>query len=219
MYTECGTAAPTSLSDIDDGIEEENAEDNFYCHSPVGIEELDPELHLACATFIEASELNASDDEEECSTDLRSIPGWDKVDKLSAALVNSTSLSVTKSEAENVVRLYEDLSDFDKIPLKYTSILKPSRGRFGRSKHNSGHVGQEAMRRCFITAGSPSLPPTKTRIVEAICLRLSLEITSPDKDPQISRYRKIVNRYNQFRMRIMDCPSILEKNRSFFISN
>lgn len=76
MYIECGTAAPTSLSDIDDGIEEESAEDNFYCHSPVGILELDPELDLACVTF-EASELNASDDEEEsqCSTDLRSIPG------------------------------------------------------------------------------------------------------------------------------------------------
>lgn len=131
MYTECVTAAPTSLSDIDGGIEEETAEDNFYCHSPVGIEELDPEVDVACATFIEASELNAPDDEEECRIDLRSIPWWDKLDKLAAALVNSTSLSVAKSEAENVVRLYEDLSDFDKIPLKYTRILKPSRGCFG----------------------------------------------------------------------------------------
>lgn len=86
MYTECVTAAPTSLSDIDGGIEEETAEDNFYCHSPVGIEELDPEVDLACATFIEASELNSSDDEEECRIDLRSIPWWDKLDKLAAAL-------------------------------------------------------------------------------------------------------------------------------------
>jgi hypothetical protein len=65
FFTECGTAAPTSLSDIDDDIEEESADDNFYCPSPVGIEELAPELDLACTMFIKASELNASDDEEE----------------------------------------------------------------------------------------------------------------------------------------------------------
>jgi hypothetical protein len=101
--------------------------------------------------------------------------------------------------------LYNDLSDFDKIPLKYSRLLKPSRGRFGPSKNNNGHVGQETMRRF------QSLLPTKSRIVEAICLRLSLEIKSPDKHLLISRYGKIVNRYNQIRMRIMDCPSVLEK--------
>ena len=50
-------------------------------------------------------------------------------------------ISVSEEEARNVVKLYDDLDDFDKKPLSYKSIIrKPAKGRFC-SRKREGHIG------------------------------------------------------------------------------
>ncbi|KZS02025.1 Uncharacterized protein APZ42_001094, partial [Daphnia magna] len=120
-------------------------------------------------------------------------------------------LSLTAEETETITRLYDDLSPFDKEPLKYFRTFRPVRGRFGRSKAATGHTGQEAMKRCFVSGGAPSLPPSKSRVVEAICIRLFNEITCAARDPYVSRYCLIIRRYNETRNRIMLNPALVER--------
>jgi hypothetical protein len=154
-----------------------------------------------------------SDDDTACDVgmDLKSIPVWNLVEKRATFLLESSSLAFTRKDADTFIQLYQNLSDFDKKPLTFTKTLKPGQGRFSKSKNVSGQVGQEAMKRCFITAGAPSHSPRKSRLVEVICTRLSISITSPQKAPYVSRYAKIVQRYNEIRYRVMGCPQIVEK--------
>ena len=109
-------------------------------------------------------------------------------------LLESSSLAFSNKDAETFIQMYENLSDYDKKPLTFTKAVKRDQGRFCKSKNPSGHAGQEAMKRCFITAGAPSHSPRKSRVVEVICTRLSILITSPQKAPYISRYAKIVQK-------------------------
>jgi hypothetical protein len=154
-----------------------------------------------------------SDDDTACDVgmDLKSIPVWNLVEKRATFLLESSSLAFTRKDADTFIQLYQNLSVFDKKPLTFTKTLKPGQGRFSKSKNVSGHVGQEAMKRCFITAGAPSHSPRKSRLVEVICTRLSISITSPQKAPYVSRYAKIVQRYNEIRYRVMGCPQIVKK--------
>lgn len=81
-----------------------------------------------------------------------------------------------------------------KRPLKFAQLpLKPATGRFARSKGDkptaSSHVGVDATKRCFITAGTPSFSASKSRFVEAICTRLAIDKTISDKDPYSTRQK------------------------------
>jgi len=208
LFSECQGFADnfaTTIEQIDSKIEE--IEDSFMTDEEVNcsqMEEEDPELDVLYNEFSESATVTPE------STDSRSIPGWDKVGALAKFLVQQTNdLSITHTEALKVVELYENLSDFDKKALKYYRSIRPSQGRFAREKSN--HVGLEAMKRNFLSAGAPSLPPSKSRIVEAICTYLSIEIATGDKSPYLSRYGKILRRYNVIRERIMSCPTVSEK--------
>ena len=203
LYSESDNSTALGLmEDIDSKVEELEdsflTDEDFNCSATIE-EEYDLELELLHDAFNES--LNFVPE----SMDSRSIPGWDKVSSLAKLLVQSIDLSITQVEASKVVELYERLSDFDKKSLHYYRTFRPSQGRFAGNKSN--HVGVEAMKRSFVAAGAPSLPPSKSRIVEAICIYLSIEITAGDKDPYISRYLKIIRRYNLIRER-MSCPLI-----------
>jgi len=70
----------------------------------------------------------------EVATDCNSIPGWDRVDNLASVSVNCNSgLSLTQSEADQIVCLYKPLIEYEKRPLKFDRTVKPSKGRFMRS--------------------------------------------------------------------------------------
>jgi hypothetical protein len=73
--------------------------------------------------------------------DLKSIPGWNLVDKMATFLLESSSLAFTRKDADTFIQLYQNLSVFDKKPLTFTKTLKPGQGRFSKSKNVSGHVG------------------------------------------------------------------------------
>ena len=214
LYQEVGAASP-ALDEIDAEID--SGFDSDYTIEEASSSHFDDkedkELNLACDAF--AADPNAAHEkEDDVATDWRSIPGWEKVDALAAALIDSTDgLAVSQTDAEKIVGLYQQLSDFDKRPLIYERQLKPSgAGRFARSKEDTGgsHVGVDAMKRCFLSAGTPSLPPSKSRVVEAICTRLSITITSSDKNPHVSRCAKMIQRYNIIRTCVMDCPVIVD---------
>ena len=68
-------------------------------------------------------------------------------------LLELRGLSVRASEADNIKRLYDKLSDFDKAPLSFEARQKKAmRGRFAHSKGNrSGHVGEEPVKRYLFT--------------------------------------------------------------------
>jgi hypothetical protein len=216
LYNETGAIA--EVIDIDKEIEEGmDVQEDIYPEKPSSHEkEFDPELKLACSTMTgpnESSDAVSSeknvDEGDKCAVDSRSIEGWDKVDRLAENLLQLEGLSISNEQVENVIQHYDQLSQFDKDPLRYSRTIQPARGRFGKSKNSGGHVGQEAMKRCFVSGGSPSLPPSKSRVVEAICIRLFNKITSAAKDPYVSRYCLIIQKYNEIRNRIMLNPSII----------
>lgn len=121
-----------------------------------------------------------TEEQDEIAVDSQGLPGWDKVDKLAEALINLQGLFVTNSQAQVVKRLYKNLLDYDKEPLKYPAIYQThsTRGRFAH-KYCLGHVGVESMNRCFLSAGSPALQPSRSQVVEAICIRLTDTTTQP----------------------------------------
>jgi hypothetical protein len=193
--------------------------EDIYPKSSSGQEkEFDPELELACSTMSGPSESADTVSPEkniyegdQCAVDSRSIEGRDKVDRLAENLLQLEGLSISNEKVETVIQHYDQPSQFDKDPLHYSRTIQPARGRFGKSKNSGGHVGQEAMKRCFVSGGSPSLPPSKSRVVEAICIRLFNKITSAAKDPYVSRYCLIIQKYNEIRNRIMLNPAIVEQ--------
>ncbi|KAK3720983.1 hypothetical protein QZH41_018540, partial [Actinostola sp. cb2023] len=174
----------------------------------------------------ESEEMSASGQEEDEAYDARGIPGWDKVDALAKALVELDGLSVTNAQARVIKELYENLLDYDKKPISFkTRPVKPTRGRFARSKR-SGHVTLEAMKRCFITAGAPASSPSLSRIVEAICIRLCE--TYPLSRTQhghrgrkvyTSRWRLVLSAYNSIRARVFNSQSLEDTNFQLYHIN
>ena len=126
-------------------------------------------------------------------------------------------LSVSTVDAENIIQLYNNLDDYDKRPLVYKSVVRrPPTGRFGRKKKRSGHIGVVAMKRCFLSAGAPSLPPSRSRLVEAICIRLCNEFTGSrteigvdGRKTFISRWKQVVSAYNNIRARLFNSQALL----------
>lgn len=201
--------------DLDEAIEKGMERDDFG-QDEASLKDDGVELDIVCDAISEPETAGFSDDATDeggnrRAVDSRSIDGWDRVDKLAEKILELKGLSVTAEEAEIIIRLYDELSPFDKEPLKYSRTFRPARGRFGRSKAVAGHIGQEAMKRCFVSGGAPSLPPSKSRVVEAICIRLFNEISSAAKDPYVSRYCLIIRRYNEARNRVMLNPAIVER--------
>jgi hypothetical protein len=66
------------------------------------------------------------------STDSRGIPGWEKVDELSHALLCSKGISLSDKDAH---QLFEKLDEFYKKPLRFNQVArKPATGKFSARK-------------------------------------------------------------------------------------
>jgi hypothetical protein len=198
--------------DIDGGFnDEEIAATTALVSTDEG--DFDAELDVATTAFLQS---NIEDKEGEVplvTTDFKSIQGWDKVVQLAKALVAVTE-PITNQKGESLVEVYNQLHPFDQKPITYLRTLKPSKDSFARNK--SGHLGQEATKRCFVSGGSPSLPPSKSRVVEAICVQLMNEITSPtrksNKDSEyVSRYGRVVQRYNEIKHYVSQSTVLMER--------
>ena len=87
------------------------------------------------------------EEESSDSVDSRGIPGWDRVDKLTAALLKLSGLCVTNAQAAEIQALYRNLLEHDRKPLTYPPrSLKPPQGRFTRSNSKS-HIGVDHIKR------------------------------------------------------------------------
>jgi hypothetical protein len=155
---------------------------------------------------------------DEEAVDASGIPGWDRVDDLAKALIGLEGLAIVNSEANEIERLYNRLVEYDKRPILFKPRpQRPSRGRFSRKKQ-SGHMSVEAMKRCFLSAGSPASSPSASRLVEAICIRLCDKITQPTRNKlpsgrlvYVSRWKAILSEYNNIRARLLNSHALLER--------
>ena len=204
LYSQCTLPFTDEYinNNIEDGVDSGIDVDDFYATEPED-ETLGDDLDLDI-------EEPTEDQEEDDSVDAAGIPGWGKVDKLVKALVSQTGISIPTNEACELVKLYYDLPDHDKKALVYRPIkMTKSSGRFGRKK--SGHVGVVAMKRCFTTGGSPALPSSRSRLVEAICIHLcskyanNITITVPGEKKKFqSRWKSVLCEYNNIRARLFN---------------
>ena len=86
--------------------------------------------------------------EDVSARDSLGIAGWDRVDKLADALLETSGLGITDQQAARIMQLYEALLPYDKRPVSFRHrLVRPSRGRFARSKNRSGHVAEQAVKR------------------------------------------------------------------------
>ena len=72
------------------------------------------------------------------------------------------------------------------------------------------------MKRCFLSAGAPSLPPSRSPLVEAICIRLCNEFTGSrteigvdGRKTFISRWKQLVSAYNNIRACLFNSQALL----------
>ena len=128
-------------------------------------------------------------------------------------LVNIKSLSISTHDAEKIIQVFDKMSPYDKKPNSYGRLIHSPKGHFGRSKNEGGHVGLDAMKRCFVSAGSPSMSPSKSRVVEAICVNLFNTIISPQKTQSyVSRFSLILQRNHLIKIAVSQNPIIMEKS-------
>ncbi len=182
LYSEMGSNLTLGVNidiEIEVGL---NDDDDFLTFFPEEEDCLDSELDVAVLSFMIDKEYNSEEDQ---FLDFNSIEGWDKVVQLMELLVDIKSLSISTLDAEKIVQSYNNLSPYDKKPISYGRVIKSPKGRFRRSKNQGGHVGVDAMKRCFVSAGSPSMPPSKSRVIEAICVHLFNTIVPPPRKHQI----------------------------------
>lgn len=86
--------------------------------------------------------MQEDDAKEDQAVDSHGITGWDKVDRLSG------TESPVRDKRTEIQKLYCELEECDKRPLSFLPWnIKPTRGRFARTKHRVGHVGIEAVKR------------------------------------------------------------------------
>jgi hypothetical protein len=225
LFQQSGIVLNTQGEELDKQIDEgfvdiDDHEDLIYTAPP------DTEDNNTAACLLESDsgedeteeESSASLQEDEVAVDAAGIPGWDRVDDLAKALTELDGLAVSTSQAQEIEHLYNRLVDYDKRPILFhPRRQRPTRGRFARNKQ-SGHMSVEAMKRCFLSAGSPASSPSKSRLAEAICLRLCDIITQPTKSKlpsgrqvYTSRWKAVLSEYNNIRVRLLNSEALLER--------
>ncbi len=157
---------------------------------------------------------------------------------MARAIVKLRGLSVTHTQASEIQELYRKLLDFDKKPLVFLPrVQQAPRGRFARSKGKAQSiVGLDHMKkyvictggssfikvsyhlhRCFLSAGSPATSPSKSRVVEALCILLTEKHPSPRRHSSpgqrrmfTSRWNLVLSDYNSIRTRLFNSQALLE---------
>ena len=106
------------------------------------------QTYINMRSFIHVQQEEAVEDEDDEAMDSRGIPGWEKVDRLARALLKLKGLCVTNTQAEELKTLYSQLLQYDKKPITFhPRKLRPTRGRFARSKNKPDYADVDAMKR------------------------------------------------------------------------
>lgn len=206
-YDNLETAVEQKM-EVDEGIEEDIKEEEFDFPG-FGEEGLD--VQEEAETELET---------DKTATDSRGIPGWDKVDALAKALLAGDGLTFSDADAQKILELYENLDEFDKKPITFKSVeRKTSTGRYFARKPRGAHMNFVKMTRAFVSGVSSAHWPTKSRLVEAICIYLSQEVPGPitvlsDGIPKkIPRVRGILRAYQRVRARVYHTHALFKTNK------
>ncbi|XP_066928708.1 uncharacterized protein [Clytia hemisphaerica] len=224
-----GTLSAVRVQRFDEGYIDNNIDDGVNLDSGV---ESDDSSDVEIPEELPPSPEDEENDKQDLTEagdndaiDSKGIPGWRKVDRLAKALIKVKGISVSNAEKIEIVNLFNELEDYDKRPITYKTIVKkPARGRFARKKEGS-HVGVVEMKRAFLTGASPAFYPSKSRLVEAICIYLCNEITTNSNKSVNgqcefeSRWQRIVREYNNIRSRIYHSTVYQETSMTLFCIN
>ena len=214
LFHQCNIDFNTTYidSNIESGDEEDSGNESDNA--------LDDELRNLDIEDEDDDENNRRDEDDndaDDAIDSRGIPGWGKVDALAQSLIRGKGVSISNQAAEEIVARFQDLTEYDKRAMVYQQVnIRKSHGRYGRTKRST-HVGVEAMKRCFTSAGSPSFCPSKSRLVEAIFIHLttkhlgSTTVSGDGSRLYHSRWNQIVSEYTKIRARVFHNNIVMEK--------
>ncbi|KAK0146403.1 hypothetical protein N1851_014286 [Merluccius polli] len=133
-------------------------------------------------------------------------PGYLAVVQLATALVGLRyDLALSDGRVDELIRLYEALSTYDRARVAYPPRYRdrPARGCFMAAKPNCASTpGVESLRRCLVgqTSG-PASSPSASRLVEAVCTQLCRMYPSGTRvrGARRSRWDSILLRYQHIR--------------------
>ncbi|XP_026125522.1 uncharacterized protein LOC113107315 [Carassius auratus] len=145
--------------------------------------------------------------------------GYDHVIRLADSLVDLRHQGfVTQSKLDEIVVLWNNLSDHDKGTLIYPPhhrdrVLK---GRF-KVSHSKTNVipGTESLKRCFLGEGGPAQWPSTSRVVEAICLALCRIYPAGQTiaGVRVNRWAAILRDYRMIRDIVLGSPGIIAQTK------
>ncbi|XP_042567382.1 uncharacterized protein si:ch73-112l6.1 [Cyprinus carpio] len=145
--------------------------------------------------------------------------GYDHVIRLADSLVDLRHQGfVTQGKVDEIVILWNNLSDHDKGTLIYPPrhrdrVLK---GRF-KVSHSKTSVtpGTESLKRCFLGKGGPAQWPSTSRVVEAICLALCRIYPAGQTiaGVRVNRWAAILRDYRRIRDIVLGSPGIMAQTK------
>ena len=100
------------------------------------------------------------------SLDRLGLPGWDRIDRLAAVLLETAGtgqLSLSHAQAARIRALWVGLEEADRRPIKFGGLPRATtvRGSFHRRYRTGGVVGVEAVGR-YVTALNPIVSATQS---------------------------------------------------------
>ncbi|KAL8622718.1 hypothetical protein ACOMHN_009352 [Nucella lapillus] len=173
----------------------------------------------SCSSVLQASSSSASQaqsPEEDTSVEgleCDCLPGHDLARQLASYVVSLRDhCTITDGQAAQLVRLFNQLLDYDKRPTVFPPRhrLSLGKGRFGRSKATTA-AGVDSSRRCFLGTGSgPAQSPSVNRYSEAIVIQL-LDVF-PDSvmisGKRVDRFALVLNSFNRMQLSVCDNPIV-----------
>ncbi|XP_078606607.1 uncharacterized protein LOC144879237 [Branchiostoma floridae x Branchiostoma japonicum] len=209
LYRQNAKVFTIKEEDLDEAIDQGFVEEDLAMQplEPLSADHPD----YAAIMALPGDESDGSSDDEPTTTvdteclDSMGIPGWDKVDRLAQALLELEGLALTTAQATSLKKLYAELPAYDQKPFTYQprKVQKPAKGAFGRTKrYRQGHISVEKMKKAFLSGGVPASHPSKSRLVEAICIHLCSRYPHPEKTSEgkvQSRWRLVLGHYNKIR--------------------
>ncbi|KAF1393394.1 hypothetical protein PFLUV_G00015170 [Perca fluviatilis] len=157
----------------------------------------------------------AEEEEEEDILGPDGRGGYQHVVALAQALVKLRHRRyVTPRQAREITALWQNLSDWDKVPVKFTPMHKDRlvQGRFKNSHRHAHTPGVDSVKRAVLGQGAGAArSPSVSRLVEAVLLDLSILHCSDSRTiagVRIHRWGAVMRDYNIIKENIYSCAAL-----------
>ena len=148
------------------------------------------------------------------------IEGFQKVTALASFLVTlaDSQMALTNIQADEIIRLWNDLDDYDKQPTVFSPRHKEKlvKGRFKSPKKRTNLVvpGLDSTKRCFLGSSSgPAQWPDCNRYVEAVISQLCNVHPGPDRSggTTTARWTLVCRSYKCIRERVANNAKVMKE--------